>query len=346
MKPEISVILPCYGAAAFLPRIADCLERQTFKNFEILLVNDGDSRQCEIMQQLAAKDEKIRIIDKENGGVSSARNAGIDAAQGNYIVFADPDDEVKPYYLQSLYDAIEKSNADIAVGGIDIFYLATNKTISRAIQYNTIQYNTIQSLSKQEFVDNVDAFLWCTVCNKITKADFFRENKLYFREGITQGEDTMFFMEIFTKSNPYFALIEHCGYVYLVRDEDNAVARYHANYAKQQYEFIPLQKEFVRQVAWSEDKKQHYLNSCLYDIGYNICMNCFSNASPLSFRQICKLIKSEIMPGWRVYHKEQNRNMMQKIYNFGMAIKSALLLTLAMKTLFMLKKLKYFLKKI
>ena len=100
-QPLISVIVPVYKVEKYLPACLDSLLAQTYQNFELLLVDDGSPDKCwEILQQYAAQDARVCIFRKENGGVSSARNFGLEQARGEYICFVDSDDLVLPQYLE------------------------------------------------------------------------------------------------------------------------------------------------------------------------------------------------------------------------------------------------------
>ena len=110
-SPLISVIVPVYKVEKYLPACLDSLLAQTYRNFELLLVDDGSPDKCwEILQQYAAQDARVRIFRKENGGVSSARNFGLEQARGEYIGFVDSDDFVAPQYLEWMYRAIKQIN--------------------------------------------------------------------------------------------------------------------------------------------------------------------------------------------------------------------------------------------
>ena len=106
-SPLISVIVPVYKVEKYLPACLDSLLAQTYRNFELIVVNDGSPDSCwQIMQRYAAQDARVRSFSKGNGGVSSARNFGLDVARCEYIGFVDSDDLVLPQYLEWLYDAL------------------------------------------------------------------------------------------------------------------------------------------------------------------------------------------------------------------------------------------------
>ena len=111
----VSVIIPAYNIEDYIGRCLDSVLSQTYKNLEILVVDDGSS-DCtgEILDDYEKKDQRIRVIHKENGGVSSARNIGIEAATGDYIGFVDGDDLMEPEMYKTLVNLLKEENADIA----------------------------------------------------------------------------------------------------------------------------------------------------------------------------------------------------------------------------------------
>ena len=115
-RPEISVIVPVYRVEKYLNTCIDSILRQTFADFELILVDDGSPDGCPALCDAAAeKDPRVRVIHQKNKGLSGARNAGLDAAQGNWIAFVDSDDMVMPSFLEKLHDAAERENAEVAI---------------------------------------------------------------------------------------------------------------------------------------------------------------------------------------------------------------------------------------
>ena len=115
-NPKISIIVPVYKAEAYLHRCVDSLLAQTFTDFEVLLIDDGSpDNSGEMCDEYAAKDNRVRVFHKENGGVSSARQYGLDNAQGEYLIHADPDDWVEPTMLEELYEKAIQDNADMVI---------------------------------------------------------------------------------------------------------------------------------------------------------------------------------------------------------------------------------------
>lgn len=116
MEDLISIIVPIYKVEKYLRKCIDSILAQTYANIEVILVDDGSPDRCgAIADEYAAKDSRVRVIHKENGGLSSARNAGVDIAKGEYIGFVDSDDYIHPVMYEKLYTAVKTSASDMAV---------------------------------------------------------------------------------------------------------------------------------------------------------------------------------------------------------------------------------------
>ena len=119
MNEKVTVVIPVYNKEKYLCGSISSILSQTYENFELLLIDDGSTDNSpEICDEFTNKDARVRTIHKENGGVSSARNLGIESAEGSYITFLDADDELFPTALADMYFAAVENKADIAVGGI------------------------------------------------------------------------------------------------------------------------------------------------------------------------------------------------------------------------------------
>ena len=128
-KSLVSVIVPVYKVEKYLDKCVESIVEQTYKNLEIILVDDGSPDNCPSMcDDWAARDSRIKVIHKENGGVSSARNSALDAAAGDYICFVDSDDSIDPSYYEKLHQAAVQSGAEIAIG--DILYFEADGSLS------------------------------------------------------------------------------------------------------------------------------------------------------------------------------------------------------------------------
>ena len=112
----ITVIIPVYKVEAYLEKCVESVRNQTYANLEIILVDDGSPDGCPAMcDELAARDERIQVIHRENGGLSAARNTGLDAAKGRYVAFVDSDDYIASKMFEKLHAALIGARADMAV---------------------------------------------------------------------------------------------------------------------------------------------------------------------------------------------------------------------------------------
>ncbi len=116
---EISIIVPVYKVEKYLKKCVDSILAQTFSDFELILVDDGSpDNSGRICDDYAKKDARVRVVHKQNGGLSSARNAGIEVAKGKYLGFVDSDDYIAEDMYELLYKAIIKEEADLSICGI------------------------------------------------------------------------------------------------------------------------------------------------------------------------------------------------------------------------------------
>lgn len=112
----ISVVVPVYNVENFIDKCIDSIEQQSYQNLDIILIDDGSTDNSgKICDEWASRDKRIKVIHKENGGLSDARNVGIEIAKGKYVTFIDSDDYILPGFIKYLYDLIENNNADISV---------------------------------------------------------------------------------------------------------------------------------------------------------------------------------------------------------------------------------------
>ena len=172
MNIALSVIVPIYNVEQYLINCIDSIIAQNFENFEVILVDDGSPDNCgKICDEYAKKDKRIKVVHKENGGLSDARNAGLKIARGKYISFIDSDDTIEEGMYENLYSLCENENADIAVCGFQNFNSVDIETIH---QYNFAIYDNAQANCAMLYEEK----FWVSAWNKIYKKELF-EGLLY-----------------------------------------------------------------------------------------------------------------------------------------------------------------------
>lgn len=166
---KISVIIPMYKVEEYLKKCIESILKQTYANLEIIFVDDGSPDKCgEICEEYKKKDSRIKVIHKENGGLSDARNKGIDVATGKYVTFIDSDDYIEENYIEFLYNLMKKYNADISIGSHKIIY--NNRIIDKST-YKEFSENSEKVLEKILYDDGVDLSAW----GKLYKIELFNE---------------------------------------------------------------------------------------------------------------------------------------------------------------------------
>ncbi|MBY3623492.1 glycosyltransferase [Acinetobacter sp. CUI P1] len=173
MKPEISIIVPIYKVQDYLAKCINSILSQSFEDFELILVNDGSPDNCaEICNHYSKIDSRIVVLNKQNGGLSDARNFGINIAKGNYIGFIDSDDWIEPDMYEVLHRLILKYNADIAVCGhyeVENKKIINNEGFSNALNH----YNSSQAVAK--LLDDDDNVIHHFAWDKLYKRDLFKK---------------------------------------------------------------------------------------------------------------------------------------------------------------------------
>ena len=186
-SPEISIIIPIYNREKHLEKCIRSVIEQDFENIEIICVNDGsEDKSLEILESLQKEDERIVIVNKKNGGSSSARNAALKIARGKYCLNIDSDDWIEQGYFKAIYERAEKDNLDITISDIKIDYLNKNKTEYRK-DLNINENDVISNITylKKFYTQN---FLGYTV-NKLIKRELYFKNKIIYNKDIFLLED-------------------------------------------------------------------------------------------------------------------------------------------------------------
>ena len=181
--PKISIIIPVYKADSYLHRCVDSILTQTFTDFELLLIDDGSpDKSGEICDEYAKKDSRVRVFHKENGGVSSARQCGIDNAQGEYTIHADPDDWVEPNMLEELYRKAKRDDADMVI--CDFFVNNKESQIYVSQQPTSLQHIEVAV----ELQSKLHGATW----NKLIKRNCIKQYNVKFDYELKFCEDLFF----------------------------------------------------------------------------------------------------------------------------------------------------------
>ena len=210
-KKLVSIIIPCYNVEKFIINALDSIFVQEYQNVEVLCINDGSlDKTMELINKYKKNNNKVKLITKENGGVSSARNVGLDNATGDYILFLDADDQFGPNCIKILVEAVENNNVDTAFG-----FWSINKedlNLKEKVSYNKLnQTDIVHSFMYKPKPNSFFNFLY--------KKELIKNNGIRFDTDIKYGEDNLFFWKyvchikngIFVNSPLYWYFQNECS---------------------------------------------------------------------------------------------------------------------------------------
>lgn len=227
----VSIIIPVYNVEKYLERCINSVINQTYTNLEIIIIDDGSSDRCaEICDKYSDIDKRIKVIHKENGGLSDARNSGLDICKGDYIAFVDSDDWIENKMIENLHNLILKNNSDISVCN----FVRTSKEVEiQNKKEKTIKYNSYDAIKELLKGKKIQDYVW----NKLYRAELF--NNIRFPKGKNmedKGTTYKTFLKansIVTTTNSYYyyfdrtdSIINKINYKLLSDEVDLSVERY------------------------------------------------------------------------------------------------------------------------
>ena len=245
MKSKISVIIPVYNGAKYLPMCLDSLLKQTFKNWIAICIDDGSTDEtATILDHYANKDKRFFVIHKKNAGVSAARNDGIKKADGEYIHFMDADDVLDNNYYEEMLKV--SSGADIVCSGF-----VSNSKHSANLVYK--KHRILNTLFGKLFWSQalIKSFVW----RYLFKTDFIKKHQLKFDTSLISQEDAIFVLQSFVLANK-IEIIPNINYHYIFHDTSalNIKDKKHHDKLKKQYK---IGKQFRKQ--YSKDNNVMFL---------------------------------------------------------------------------------------
>ena len=216
-KELISIIVPVYNVEKYLKKCVDSIVNQTYKNLEIILVDDGATDNSgKICDELVELDNRIKVYHKKNGGLSDARNYGVERATGDYIGFVDSDDYINAEMYEKLYEAIKKENVDVAECNLKIVYPEKKELFTDEKYY--------QICNKQEYLEEYLKIekIFGSACVRLTRADIAK--KLKFPVGKLY-EDTYYAYDLIGIVDKY-VIMDNPYYNYLMRENSITNAKF------------------------------------------------------------------------------------------------------------------------
>ena len=283
--PKISVIFPVYNTEKYLRRCIDSILSQTFTDFELLLIDDGSKDSSgTICDEYAAKDNRVRVFHKANGGVSSARNLGLDNVKGEWITFVDADDFIPCDSLKSLYN---NNSEDLIIGHFqyhnsdDLFGLPCGESY-------------VEQKDFGKFLSlNIDSTLFRVPWCKLYKSEIIDKQNLRFNCSLVFGEDTIFVNSYLLHSNSIRVCKEYCYNYYSIGDD----------YIKKYIKYSDTIYYYYEELKSSYNKLASLYQitgiRCLYGIIFDVLKRSFDNgelsvsrfSSFISSREVAEVLK-------------------------------------------------------
>lgn len=260
---RLTIVIPVYNGAVYIKNCLQNLERQTFKDWQAIFVNDGSTDTSrEILDDVVAKHEKCMVIHKPNGGTAQTRNAGLDKAEGQYITFMDVDDELDPGMYECLVGLMDATHADMGIcgyyfkveqyqnGRVEEVYLEEKKYPSCVLKG--------QDAIRERLVDMWDQDTLYNVWNKIYRMDLIREKGIRYRDGHVYTEDRVF-NRAFLEQCSSIAVTDRCLYYYIRERTGSTSEKYRKDYFDIRHkEYVEAQRHFKAMDAW-DAKAQEYV---------------------------------------------------------------------------------------
>lgn len=248
----VSIIVPVYNVEPYLEDCLDSIVSQTYKYLEIILVDDGSTDSSgAICDCYAGKDSRIKVLHKENAGVSAARNSGLDMAAGDYVVFVDSDDMIHPemvdIYMQAQdEDSVLFCNLTMEFDDINTTYIDDWRC--RVKVYDRLYFMDLYRLN---YVNSP--------CDILYNANIIRKNQIRFDKDLNWGEDTSFNLQYFKYVPTCYKVVECPLYYYRQREEGSLVHSYKENLFELQMMLFDSLKNFLKEFhMWNEYSQQQY----------------------------------------------------------------------------------------
>ncbi|PGT89047.1 glycosyltransferase family A protein [Bacillus sp. AFS040349] len=275
---KVSIIIPVYNAESSLNMCLKSICNQTYKNLEVILINDGSTdKSKELCESFIQNDKRLFLLNKDNSGPSDTRNLGISISTGKYLMFIDSDDFIDIDYVEKMVNSMILSNSDIVVSG---FTKENRGTIEKVCSQEKT-YHNISDAAYELFKKNLFGYSW----NKLIKREIVTQNSIYFDKDINLFEDQYFYCRYFEAISSVH-VSSNCGYHYII--ETNTLATiYRENRFYLYNDMMLYLSNFFNNIKMSEVMSSHLL----FEYSYSTLHHCISE---LAATQTIKNIKKKI----------------------------------------------------
>lgn len=287
---SVSVIVPVYNAERYLERCVNSIFAQTFTDYELILVDDGSTdgsgKMCD---DFAWSNSQVRVFHQTNQGVSAARQKGLDAANGQYVIFADPDDWVEPTMLEELLEVAINKGADVVVCD---FWINSSE-VYRKYKCQDPQTLSSDSLLRQLISGKLHGFTW----NKLYRSSCLRKYQITFPHGINYSEDLWFNCKLFFNQNVKVAYLNKAFYHYDYYSNSSGLSRkLSAKSVKDYLSFIGFIHDELQEGEFKEELAVLRFNAIRLAFRSDCSSSEFYSIFPERSKEIRKILSSSDMP--------------------------------------------------
>lgn len=231
--PVVSIVVPVFNAENYLGRLLDSVRKQTFQDYELILVNDGSSdRSAEILEKYRERDSRLHVMNQENSGAAAARNRGIEKANGEYITFLDADDEIESEMLQEMVADAKKNQSDLVVCGIYLDVMdQQGQVVSSSLMAEPAQVVVGNQEIRKYVIKTMNTSIMYSPCNKLYLSSIIKTHSIKMRTDIDIGEDLVFNLQ-YLKYVRVLSMLPNGYYHYYQRATgENLMAQFRQNKA-------------------------------------------------------------------------------------------------------------------
>ncbi len=265
----VSIVMPVYNVERYIAKSIESILKQTYTNFELLIIIDGSPDKSKLVAE-TFDDPRISIYEKPNGGLSDARNYGLERANGEYILFVDSDDWIEPNLLESTLNFFDEDEVNIVVFG----YILDNEDLQKKLlsSKKIICEDLVLNRGEDDFyfdenMINILGYAW----NKIYRAKFLKDHFIFFEKGVSLVEDILFNSKVYEKTNRLIFLNAPL-YHYIDRPSESLIKTFHKNSFELYLKKANAIEAFLNSWRISEKKKKIVLASVI-TAGIRYCVN-------------------------------------------------------------------------
>ena len=304
-KVEISILMPVFNVEKYVKYAIESIQAQTLKNWELIILNDGSTDSSgKICDDIAKEDKRIKVIHKNNTGVSNTRNILLDNANSEYIIFVDSDDLIHKDYLMSLLNEEYNNNSDLVVCGFIERKISKNNEVNDSMKlYKTESFMEIDKM-KDRILEFGNSGLLNPLWNKLYKKNIIFENNIRFKEEVETGEDFVFNLQ-YISNIKNISFVDKCLYYYIRRSNDSITYKYIDNMYFKGVEIHEILEEFLNKMNFYNDSNRYILYGNHLMGVFSACLNLFHNDCKLTFYEKKEYIRKIVS---REYVKECANN--------------------------------------